>query len=104
MISAGEPRLGMKWRERAVGAPPFEMEIVAFEPGRLWAERGVSPAFAGSLALHFAEEGGATRLRIVAEVELRGWRRLLEPFIRLLGPREIRRDLAKAETLIGETH
>ncbi len=56
MISEGEPRLGMQWRERAVGAPPFEMEIVAFERDRLWSERGVSPMFSGALTLRFAPE------------------------------------------------
>lgn len=103
MTSDGEPRLGMKWREQAVGAPPFEMEITAYEPGRLWAERGESGAVSGALEVHFKPEGEATRLQLIIRVELRGLRKLLAPFIWLLAPREIHGDLDRAEKLMART-
>lgn len=102
MISEGEPRMGMQWRERAVGAPPFTMEITAYEPNRLWAERGASPGVSGELTLHFTPEQEGTRLRVVADVELKGFRKLAAPFIRLIAPGEIRRDLKRAERLMSE--
>jgi uncharacterized protein YndB with AHSA1/START domain len=101
MISDGEPRVGMRWRERAVGAPPFEMEITAMEAGRLWAERGTSKAATGALTLRFQPEEDTTRLRITIDLDLLGWRKALLPFIRLLAPAEIRRDLRRAEECIG---
>lgn len=101
MLSDGEPRAGMRWRERALGAPPFIMEITAFEPNRLWAERGTSPAVNGELTLHFQPEGPHTRLRVIVDIDLKGFRKLAAPFIRLIGPREIRRDLNRAEKLIA---
>lgn len=102
MISEGEPRVGMKWRERAVGAPPFTMEITQFEPNRRWAERGESKAVDGELTLHFTSEGETTRLRVVIGLELKGFRKIAGPFIRLIAPGEIRRDLGRAESLIAD--
>jgi hypothetical protein len=101
MISDGEPRLGMQWRERAIGAPPFLMEICAFETNRLWAERGESPAATGELTIHFAPDGDRTHLHLTIDVELKGFRKFAAPFIKFLAPIEIRGDLRRAERLIG---
>lgn len=101
MISEGEPGIGMKWRERAVGAPPFMMEITGFEPNRVWAERGESKAVNGKLTLHFNPEGNATRLRVIIDLELKGFRKIAGPLIKLIAPREIRRDLRRAEILMA---
>jgi uncharacterized protein YndB with AHSA1/START domain len=103
MLSEGEPRVGMRWRERAVGAPAFEMAITTMEAGRVWAERGESAAATGTLTVHFQADGETTRLRLEIEVELRGWRKLLGPVIRLAAPGEIRRDLRRAEELVART-
>jgi uncharacterized protein YndB with AHSA1/START domain len=101
MISDGEPRLGMQWRERAIGAPPFVMEISAFETDRVWAERGESAAASGELTIHFAPDGDRTHLHLTIDVELKGFRKIVAPFIKAIAPFEIRGDLRRAERLIG---
>ncbi len=103
MISDGEPRLGMQWRERPLGAPEFLMEITAFETDHLWAERGESPAATGELTIHFAPDGDRTHLHLTIEVDLKGFRKLAAPFIKLIAPFEIRGDLRRAEGRMAES-
>ena len=71
MISGGEPRPGMMWREQARGFGAFEMEIAECVAGRSWAERGRSRRTEIDLRLVFADGDVPHTTRIDLTIELR---------------------------------
>jgi uncharacterized protein YndB with AHSA1/START domain len=102
MIDGGEPRLGMRWRERPYGLSQVALEISAFEPDRLWAEQFESRVASGSMSVRFAPAGaGATDLDLHATVTLRGPLALATGVAKRLLQREIRRDLARIEQVLS---
>ena len=53
------------------------MEVVAFEPDRLWVEEADTSRGNGRISVAFAPEGEtATRVTVTVEIHLRGMRRM----------------------------
>jgi hypothetical protein len=100
MLTQGPLGCGTRWREKAVGFGTSEMEIIAFEPNRVWGEHARSPVGEATIMLYFEEEAGTppgTRVRVEAEL---GVPRLLSPVARLVMTRLVRSDLARAERIL----
>lgn len=100
MLTEGPPGLGTRWRERAVGFGTSEMEIVAFDPHRVWGERARAPVGEATITLHFTEEAGdppVTRVRVEADV---GIPRLIGPAARFVMTRIFRSDLARVDRIL----
>lgn len=53
MIDEGEPRVGMRWRDRTAARIVPEMEITVLEPGKVWAEVGRWRSISALLVLKF---------------------------------------------------
>ena len=85
-LSDGPPRLGYRVRERTrIGLRQWDqvVEFTEFEPGRAFATHIVEGAVPVDGRWTFSEAGaGGTRVRFVAEGELTGAMRLLEPVLR----------------------
>lgn len=64
----GEPGLGTTWRETTVVGVRPRMEITAFEPPTLWAERGRWHGVSATLALRFVPDGSGCRILADGEV------------------------------------
>lgn len=102
LLDAGEPRVGMRWRERPHGLVPFTLEIAAFERDRHWAERIESPLCTGTLDLSFERLGpDATEVRVAVELELRAGLQWSAWLVRSVLAREVRRDLSRAERVLA---
>ena len=93
--TAGAPGLGTRWFEKPKGGPRFEMEICAFDPYTHWAERFHAKQATGTVALHFHEQPGGTRVDLRADVDLHGIFRLGAPLAALVLRREMRKDLGR---------
>jgi carbon monoxide dehydrogenase subunit G len=93
-LTVGEPRLGTRVRERTkgLGGKEFEqvVEFVEFERPSRVATHIVEGPVPVDGAWSFEPDGDGTRVRFVAEGELRGVPRLLQPLVR----RAIARTLA----------
>lgn len=100
MLSTGEPRVGMRWRESVGLAGWFEMEICEYAPVKRWAERIRSRSFDGTVGLEFSEADGVTTITLVTDVRCKGLFRLLAPIARLVLRREMRKDLGRVESLL----
>jgi hypothetical protein len=101
MLDSGEPRLGMRWRERPYGLARIALAISAFERDRLWGEQFDSPLARGSMIVRFTARGAdATDLDLHATIELRAGLPLLAPAIAGLLRREILHDLASVERVL----
>jgi uncharacterized membrane protein len=100
MLTDGEPRVGMCWRERPGGLVWFELCIIELEPNQLWTERIRGAGIEGQIAMRFAAEGGATRIRVAVSLDLPRPLRLGAPLVRTLLPLAARRDLAQVERLV----
>ena len=93
----GPPRKGTRWQEKAKGIGTVEMEIVEFKPERIWTEHGRGKTLEVRIRLDFSPEGSSTRVDVDATMRAQGMVRLLLPVARLVLPRIIRRDLARAQ-------
>jgi len=94
---ASEPRVGTRGRFRLSKGPikgPFEMEVIELEPDRHIAFQVTHPDLDWKAVSTLEPAGIGTRLTYAGDLRLRGWRRLLEPFV----GREVRRGEA-AEAL-----
>jgi len=101
MIDAGEPRLGMRWRERPYGLSQVTLVISEFEPDRLWGEQFESSLANGSISVRLTAAGaGATDLDLRATVLLRGPLALATAIARRVLQREVRRDLAHIDRVL----
>ncbi len=101
VLTPGPPRLGTRWREWPLGLGEVELEIVQFEAGRVWAERGETKVGTLQLVLRFEADGPATRLGVDADLTLPRWASwgegALLPFVR----RELTGDLGRAAALLS---
>ena len=105
VLTDGEPRLGMRWRETTKGIGRYEAEAVAFERDRRWAEAAALDAGSARIEVTFAPEGddgGATRLGIVVEMKLRGTKRMMEPALGPMIRRQMPSDLQRLDALLRE--
>lgn len=105
ILGDGEPGLGMRWRETSKGIGTYEAEVVDFERDARWAEAATLDAGRGRIEVGFApggDNGGATRLTIAVEINLRGTKRLMEPALGPMIRRQMPGDLARLEALLAE--
>lgn len=100
MLSEGEPRVGMAWRERPGGLIRFDMRISALEPQALWAEHLEGAGISGEIALRFTRENDATRVTVDISLQLPSPLRIAAPLIRSLLVRAVRHDLARVARLV----
>jgi uncharacterized membrane protein len=105
VLDEGPPRVGTRWVDHVVGAPPFHLRITAMRLGELWAEVGTSGPFTawGTLLFEDAERDGVhgTVVRCIARVRGRGPARVLAPFAMLVAGVLVRNDLARAARVLG---
>lgn len=97
MLSEGAPHVGMRWRESPAPLVVFDMEIVALEPNRCWAERGLSWLGIVWVTLTFRPDGGQTQLHVSVDMHLRWFAKPLEWGARHALPRAMRADLRRVE-------
>jgi uncharacterized protein YndB with AHSA1/START domain len=104
LLTDGEPRLGMRWRETSKGIGRYEAEAVAFERDRRWAEAATLDAGSARIEVTFAPEGDgrATRLGIAVEIKLRGTRRVMEPALGPMIRHQMPSDLKRLDALLRE--
>ena len=100
MLSDGEPRVGMRWRERPGGLVRFDMRIIALDPLRHWAEAFTGAGVTGEIALSFAADGGATKISVQVALDLPRPLELAVPVFRPLLITTVRRDLTQLERLL----
>ncbi len=104
LLTDGEPGVGTRWRETTKGIGNYEAEVVAFERDALWVEAADPGGGSGRVEVAFApagDDGGATRLRIVVEISLRGTKKLMEPALGPMIRRQMPSDLARLEELLA---
>ena len=105
VLDDGPPRVGTRWVDHVVGAPPFHLCITDMEPGDLWAEVGSSGPFTayGTLLFADAERDGrpGTEVRCIARVRGRGPARVLAPFAMVVAGVLVRNDLKRAARILS---
>lgn len=103
LLDDGEPRVGMRWRERPAPFAEFEMSITELVPGERWAERGHAAFGEVEVAVDFHDAGEvpglATRLDLRIELRLRGPYKPFALGAKLLLPSAMRADLRRIERL-----
>lgn len=104
-IGEGPPAAGAEYR--AVDKMPgrtveYTQRIDRYEPHSVFAESWGGP-MAGTSIMRFADENGATRLQIEADLTIPPPFRLLPAVARAVGSRVIGRDLDRLETLLQST-
>lgn len=101
ILTPGPTGLGTRWRERTRGIGAVQAEVVGFEENALWEEAGTADGGEGHVTVRFHPEGdGATRLTVLAELKLKGARRLMEPALAPLVSRQMPSDLERLAALI----
>ncbi len=104
VLDEGAPRVGVRWVDHVIGAPPFHLCITHMEPGELWAEVGSSGPFTayGTLLFEDAERDGTpgTVIRCIARVHGRGPARPLAPFATGVAALLVRNDLKRAARIL----
>ena len=100
-----EPYVGLRWVDRVLVGPPFELQISRLEPGRLWSEVGSAGPFTAYGTLLFDDETRdgrpGTRVHCIARVRGRGAARPLGPAATALGVALVRVDLGRAARLLA---
>jgi uncharacterized membrane protein len=95
---------GTRWRETTTGLGTYGVEVVAFEPERLWVEEADTSRGNGRISVAFAPEGdAATRVTVSVEIHLRGMRRVMGAAVAPMIGRQLPRDLERLEALLDET-
>ena len=103
MVTDGPSGVGTRWRETTTGLGTYGVEVVAFEPDRLWVEEADTRRGNGRISVAFAPEGEtATRVTVTVEIHLRGMRRMAGGAVAPLIARQLPRDLERLEALLGE--
>jgi len=100
MLTRGEPALGTRWLEDAIGTGLATLEIVDFTPGVSWGEIATLPLGEVRFQLRFEEMDGGTRVRVAASLRTSGLRRLLAPGFRQVIPLLVRADLRRADRIL----
>jgi uncharacterized protein YndB with AHSA1/START domain len=101
MLTPGEPALGTRWREHALGSGTATLEIVDFEPCLSWGETAVLGMGEVGIQLRFEAAGRGTRVRVSASLRTTGPRRLLAPGFRFVIPLLLRADLRRADRILA---
>jgi hypothetical protein len=100
MLNPGEPALGTRWREHAIGSGLATLEIVDFTPGVSWGEVAELALGEVRIQLRFEPLNTGTRVRVEASLRTSGVRRLLVPGFRLVVPLLLRADLRRADRIL----
>ena len=82
-LDSGPIRIGSRFAlavRMAGSVRPMTYEIVDLEPPREVVLRGEGSGVAATDTMTFTPTAGGTRIDYRADIRLRGWRRLLEPF------------------------
>jgi uncharacterized membrane protein len=104
ILTEGPSGVGTRWRETTTGLGTYGVEVVAFEPERLWVEEADTSRGNGRISVAFAPEGdAATRVSVTVEIHLRGMRRMMGAAVAPMIGRQLPRDLERLEALLGET-
>jgi uncharacterized membrane protein len=104
MLTEDPSGVGTRWRETTTGLGTYGVEVVAFEPDRLWVEEADTSRGNGRISVAFAPEGdAATHVTVTVEIHLRGMRRMLGAAVAPMIGRQLPRDLERLEALLGET-
>lgn len=100
-VDAGEPRVGMRWRD--VTRPGFRplMELTELVPDRVVTEVGTWRGVRGVLTLRFAPSSRGTRLTAEVGLTGRGVYAVAAAVSGLLAPSAIRKDLLRASQLLA---
>lgn len=83
-LTEGPARLGTRYQEtRKMGGKEHTvaLEITAFEEGRIYAGTVEEKGVRGTYTYTFQPEGGATRVRVVADVQAKGLMKLMLPIV-----------------------
>jgi hypothetical protein len=72
LLDAGEPRVGMRWRDHTAARIVPEMAITVMEPGEVWAEVGRWRAVSAILLLTFEPSGSGCTVDVAFRVRARG--------------------------------
>jgi uncharacterized protein YndB with AHSA1/START domain len=81
---AGTPRVGARGRFRLAKGPIkglLEMELIELDPDRRVVFHVTHPDLDWTAVSTLEPSGSGTRLTYAGDLRLRGWRRLLEPFV-----------------------
>ena len=104
MLTEGPSGIGTRWRETTTGLGTYGVEVVAFQPERLWVEEADTSRGHGRISVAFAPEGdAATRVTVTVEIQLRGMRRMMGAAVAPMIGRQLPRDLERLEVLLGES-
>jgi hypothetical protein len=72
LLDAGEPRVGMRWRDHTAARIVPEMAITVMEPGEVWAEVGRWRAVSAILLLTFEPSDSGCTVDVAFRVRARG--------------------------------
>ena len=101
LLDAGEPHVGMRWRDVTWPGLRPRMELTRMEPFRLWTERGTWGSVSAELTLHFVAAGGGTRVEAEMSLGGDGLGRLAAAVAGRMAPRAVEADLRRAARLLG---
>ncbi len=105
LLTPGPPGVGTRWRDVTWPGLRPELEITAWETGRVWAEHGSWRGIEVDLRLRFTDltSTGAhgTLVAPTTTVDAAGWRRPVEWGMATVGPLVARDDLRRARRILG---
>lgn len=102
MLDEGEPRVGMRWRDRtSLGVVP-EMEITALAPGELWAESGRWRRVRAVLVLRFEPTSSGCSVGVAFRVSGGGPLWALGWLLTAAGVLPVLADVRRAARLLAE--
>jgi uncharacterized protein YndB with AHSA1/START domain len=101
-VDAGDPAVGMRWRDvTKVGIKPW-MEITELTPYRVLSETGTWRGVEGRLTLRFAETERGTRLTAEGRLIGHGSFRVVTAISGRWAPETIRKDLLRASEALTD--
>ncbi len=102
MLSGGEPRVGMRWRDHTKARIVPEMEITAMEPNEVWAESGTWRGIRATLELVFESAPTGCTVDVRFRVTGRGALRVLGLPITVAGVPPVLADVRRAARILAE--
>lgn len=90
-LTEGPVRVGTRYREtRSMNGKDHhaELEVVAYEPGQVYAMKNVTNGIETVYRYHFQPEAGGTRVNLACDVKAGGWKKLMLPLVASILKRE----------------
>ncbi len=100
MASDGPVAVGTRWTEEQRGVGHVQAEVTTLEPSSRYAERGDSSSGTGRVTVTFTPDGDATRVVMVVELSLKGFKRALEPALGPMVRAQMPKDLDRLAALL----